>query len=265
MFSFVETLFRDPLWFLEYSLYRIPAILISLVLHECAHGYVAYRLGDPTAKEAGRLSLNPLRHLDPVGTLLMFFLGYGWAKPVPVNPRYFKNPHRDDFLVSIAGVTVNLIVFLVATILMAILNSLLWRPEILARYSLHDLIGFKDGAVNTILAGYGAELGEFFKRPGLLWAMRLTSQIAWVNLAIAVFNLLPVPPLDGSHVVNDLFFKGALYARRNVAQIGIAALFLLSFIDLPGTNTSVLGYAMGFVTDGIQGGLLSLIRLVTGA
>ena len=88
-------------------LYRVPAVLIALTLHELAHGYVALRCGDPTAQMLGRLTFNPLRHLDPIGTLFMFLFGFGWARPVPVNPRNFKRFRRDDFLVSAAGVTVN--------------------------------------------------------------------------------------------------------------------------------------------------------------
>ena len=89
-----------------------PGLLIALVCHEVAHGYVAYLLGDPTAKSQGRLTLNPLRHLDPLGTLAFFFVQFGWAKPVPVNPRYFKNPRQGMLLTAIAGPGVN---FLLAT------------------------------------------------------------------------------------------------------------------------------------------------------
>ncbi len=257
MFSLLETLFTDPLWFLEYSLYRIPAVLIALILHECAHGYVAYRLGDPTAKMMGRLTLNPLKHLDPIGTLLMFFVGFGWAKPVPVNPNYFKRPHRDDFLVSIAGITVNLLLFLLFTGIAVWVNQYLWSPAILGQYSLHELLGLKDGVINTILAGYGSEYNRYYANPDLLWAVRLCSQIAMVNLYIAIFNLLPVPPLDGSHIFNDLIFKGKLFASRQVAQIGMAALLLLSF-------TGVLSDVMTFLGDGLQSVVLSGFSLLIG-
>ncbi len=253
----IEALVNDPLWFLEYSLYRIPAVLIALILHEWAHGYVAYRLGDPTAKEMGRLSLNPLHHLDPLGTILMFFLGFGWAKPVPINPNYFKHPRRDDLLVSIAGITMNLILFLLFTVASVALNNLLWDSRVLRYYSLHDLMGFKDGIINGIIAGYGNEFTDYYARPELLWTVRLTSQIAMVNLYIAIFNLLPVPPLDGSHVLNDLVLKGNLFVKQRTAQIGMAALLLLSF-------TGVLGDVLSFVADGLQSGVLSAITAVIG-
>ena len=114
----------DPLGFALYLLYFAVSVLLTLILHEIAHGYVAYRCGDPTAKMLGRLSLDPRRHLDPLGTLCLVFLGFGWAKPVPVNPRNFKgNYRRDDFLVSVAGITVNLTLF----ILWAITTVTEWR------------------------------------------------------------------------------------------------------------------------------------------
>ncbi len=254
----IEALFRDPKWFLEFSLYRIPSVLIALILHEWAHGYVAYRLGDPTAKVLGRLSLNPLKHLDPLGTAMMFFLGFGWAKPVPVNPNNFRRPHRDDLLVSVAGITMNLLLFLLFTTLSVALNGLLWRPEVLSRYSLKEMLGITDGFINYILAGYGADWAQFYARPYLLWAVRLTSQIAMVNLFIAIFNLLPVPPLDGSHVLNDLVLKGDLFASRQVAQVGMAALLALSF-------TGVLGKVMSFLAGGVQSGVLFVVSAVIGA
>ena len=255
MFSLIETLFRDPLWFLEYSLYRIPAVIIALVMHECAHGYVAYRLGDPTAKSMGRLSLNPLRHLDPLGTLLMFVLGFGWAKPVPIDPRYFKRPHRDDFLVSVAGIVTNLLLFLLFTGLSVWASRALWNPAVLRQNSLHTLLGYKDGVITSILMGYGTEYTRYFANPDLLWVVRLTSQIAMVNLYIAIFNLLPIPPLDGSHLFNDIIFKGNLFVRRQVAQFGMAALLLLSF-------TGILSNVMTFLGDGLQAGVLSIFSLL---
>ncbi|MDL2318956.1 site-2 protease family protein [Eubacteriales bacterium OttesenSCG-928-A19] len=251
----IDALINDPKWFFEFALYRIPAVLIALVFHEWAHGYVAYRLGDPTAKQMGRLSLNPLKHLDPVGTLMMFFLGFGWAKPVPINPTYFKNPHRDDLLVSIAGIVMNLLLFLLFTILTVVLNQFLWHPQVFEANSLHDLLGFKDGVINYILAGYGNEFSSFFARPGFLWAVRLTSQIAMVNMYIAIFNLIPIPPLDGSHLVNDLFFKGKLFVSQQTARIGFAVMMVLSF-------TGILGKVMGFLGDGLQAGVLSIISAV---
>ncbi|MDR0928434.1 MAG: site-2 protease family protein [Oscillospiraceae bacterium] len=253
----IDLLLDDPLYFLELSLYRIPAVLIALVLHEWAHGYVAYRLGDPTAKLMKRLSLNPLRHLDPVGAVLMFLFGFGWAKPVPIDPRFFKKKHRDDLLVSVAGITMNLLLFLIFTIAMVAVNSLLWKSEMFRLFSLRGMLGYDGGMVNAILNGYGQEFTDLYARPELLWAVRLTSQIAMVNLYIAMFNLLPIPPLDGSHLVNDLIFKGKLFVSPMVARIGMAAMLGLSFLG-------VLGTVLGFLANGLQGGVLTLIALVVG-
>ena len=97
----------DPLGFFTFMLYRAPAVLIALTLHEISHGYVAYLCGDRTAKDMGRLSLNPFKHLSLIGTIMMFTVGMGWAKPVPVNPYNYRHGRRDDFFVSIAGVTMN--------------------------------------------------------------------------------------------------------------------------------------------------------------
>lgn len=99
-------------------LISIPGLLIAIVFHELAHGYTAYILGDNTAKDAGRLTLNPIRHIDPVGLLTMIFFRFGWAKPVPINPARFKNRKRDTFLVSIAGITTNLILAIISALIL---------------------------------------------------------------------------------------------------------------------------------------------------
>ena len=127
--SIFSQLQADPTGTIIMLLYRIPAVLIALTLHELAHGYVALRCGDPTAQMMGRLSFNPLRHLDPIGAVFMLLFGFGWARPVPVNPRNFKRFRLDDFLVSIAGITVNLLLFLFTTVVMVGLNRLIFSPE----------------------------------------------------------------------------------------------------------------------------------------
>jgi Zn-dependent protease len=145
-------------------LIRIPAILIALTVHEFAHGYIAWRCGDPTARNAGRLTLNPLSHLDLFGTAMLFFGPFGWAKPVPVNPYYFTNPKRDNLFVSLAGPASNIILALVF--------------------------------------GYTLRLLPYsFLSPGLILFFQLCIGI---NIGIAFFNLIPVPPLDGSHVLTGL-------------------------------------------------------------
>ena len=112
------SLIENPKAFLLQLLVSLPAMLMSLVLHEVAHGYVAWRCGDPTAKMLGRLTLNPLKHLDPVGSLMILLVGYGWARPVPVNPLNYRNYRRDDLLVSLAGITMNLILCVLSILIL---------------------------------------------------------------------------------------------------------------------------------------------------
>ncbi len=138
-----------------------PAILFGLTIHEFSHGYVAWRLGDPTARAMGRLTLNPLAHLDPIGTLALFFFRFGWAKPVPIDPRFFRNPTRDMMLSSLAGPAANLLV--------AAGSGLVLRGVLLA----------------------GA--GEFW--------VRLAGFFVFFNLVLCFFNLIPIPPLDGSRLL----------------------------------------------------------------
>lgn len=147
-----------------------PGLLIALVCHEVAHGYVAYLLGDPTAKSQGRLTLNPLKHLDPLGTLAFFVVHFGWARPVPVNAGYFKNPRQGMLLTAIAGPLTNFILAAAFATIIHILVSLEFASGGLAEKII----------VPTYLM---AQAGVF------------------VNLILGIFNLLPIPPLDGSNVV----------------------------------------------------------------
>ena len=129
----------DPLGTLLEIAFMIIALLLSLILHEIGHAVVALRCGDPTAKWMGRISLDPRKHLDPIGMICMFFLGIGWARPVPVNPNNFRHRNRDMILVSFAGIFVNLILFLLSTFLWVLCfrGSRLSRPDILAVGSPH--------------------------------------------------------------------------------------------------------------------------------
>lgn len=145
----------------------IPPILAALTVHEYAHGYTAFRLGDPTAKLQGRLTLNPLAHLDPLGTILLFLAYFGWAKPVPVNPHNFRRPRTDMVWVALAGPASNVL-------LAALLGSLL-RP----------LIEYR------VIQPFGA-------------LYQMVTIGVFINLMLAFFNLLPIPPLDGSKVVGGL-------------------------------------------------------------
>jgi Zn-dependent protease len=150
-----------------------PPILIALTFHEFAHAYAAYRYGDDTAKQLGRLSLNPLRHLDPLGTIMIFLVHFGWAKPVPVNPYRLKNPRKDMLWISAAGPLAN--------ILLALASGLLLR-----------LLFAMDGTPGSH-TGTAMELFTFM----VIMSLQ-------INLALAIFNILPIAPLDGSKILSGL-------------------------------------------------------------
>ena len=173
--TFISNLQADPAGtILEYVFLAI-CILLSLILHECAHGYVALKCGDPTAKMLGRLTLDPRKHLDPVGTLCMIFLRVGWAKPVPINPRNFRHYKRDYILVSVAGIAVNFLLFLIG----------------LAAY--------------VLLAKHIHSYSDIW-----YYAIQFTVMLAQINIGLAIFNLIPVPPLDGYRILNQFAFGGKL-------------------------------------------------------
>lgn len=248
----------DPVGFLIFLLYFAVAILASLILHEVAHGYVAYRCGDPTAKMLGRLSLDPRKHLDPIGTACLVLLGFGWAKPVPVNPHNFRRGTRDDFLVSIAGVTVNFTLFLLSILIATLLNPLLWRPEAIqdnggaASFLSSSGIGYA-----VLVNGEGKFNEAFMLHPWLQHIQRFLLMFGTMNLGLAVFNLLPIPPLDGFHVVNDLLLRGRLSLNRQFFDISRFLLLVLCF-------TGLLGNILSVITRFIEGGVLHLLLLVTG-
>src|SRR5512139_57289 len=148
---------------------RIPVFLLALTIHEFAHGWVANRLGDPTAKLQGRLTLNPMAHLDIIGTIAIVLIGFGWAKPVPVDARYLRRPRQDMILIAAAGPGSNLILAAAVALCYRMIPWAVLGPE-----------------WTWLLVPLRAML-----RTGV-----------WVNVLLAVFNLLPIPPLDGSRVVS---------------------------------------------------------------
>lgn len=243
--TYLEALRTSPLEFLLTLVYAVAVILISLILHECAHGYVAYRCGDPTAKMMGRLSLNPKAHLDLIGTLSMFLIGVGWAKPVPVNPRNFRHGRRDDFLVSIAGIATNLCLCLICMFLSVVVGKIMFGSEMLGEFSLSSLphlfspfYQFTDGRDNVILSITNGIFAESaladFAVPWLRYVERFLLMMAQTNLGLALFNILPIPPLDGYHLVNDLLFKGKLQLKRQafvIAQIVLIVIFMSGALD----------------------------------
>ena len=272
MLRYLDELFSDPRGFLLVFLLALPARILSLSLHEFGHAWVANRCGDPTAKMLGRLTLNPLKHLDPMGTILMLLLGFGWAKPVPVNPRNYRNYRRDDLLVSIAGVTMNLILFFVSLILMfAIVAVALGRLSYATAGAEYAVYRAPYGGAESVI---WLENGEYYYMPimtllrwlpsasealvtplygevaGYLYQM--LAYFSLTNLVLFLFNLLPVPPLDGYHVLNDLFLRrGQLFANPNTVRIASTALFVLSM-------TGYLGKALGWVETQVFSGVGSL-------
>lgn len=180
---------------------RIIVLFTAITVHEYAHGYIAYKLGDPTAKYAGRLSLNPMSHLDPFGAICMALFGFGWAKPVPVNPMYFKDRKRDNALVALAGPVSNVVLAFASTILTALYYSFVYMK-------------FSNFVTEFIFV--------------------ILIQLAVVNIRFAVFNLIPFPPLDGSKIL------GAFLSYENYSKLlqyerfGFPVLMLLSFSGLLG-------------------------------
>lgn len=246
----------------------IVVILMSLILHECAHGWMALRCGDPTAKYMGRLSLNPLKHLHPIGTLCMLFAGFGWAKPVPVNPRNFQNYRRDDFLVSIAGIVTNLTLFLICSLLAVVLNMAIWKTDFLP--AIQAVYGAPDTLVNVFDSGndglalyitYGMSfqwMQEITNATWLLYVQRFLLMMAQVNLTLALFNLLPIPPLDGFHVLNDTILGGRLQLNQQAFQAAQLVLIVLMLA------TDIVSMILSAGTELIGGSVIRVFMMLTG-
>ena len=267
MFSYVNSFLENPREMLIFLLLSTPGRLMALSLHEFAHAWMANRCGDPTARMLGRLTVNPAKHLDPIGTIMMLLLGFGWAKPVPVNPRNYRSYRRDDLKVSIAGVTMNLTMFILSFLAMCgfvgftiahlpqLELSTVGTPEM---YTVNMLgkrvvctgeyyVNMKD---LFTLAPYVA---DYLIQPALGrmagYAYQMLSYFVQVNIALAIFNLIPVPPLDGYHVLNDLLLKRSLFASEKVARIAYGSLMALIFF------TPVISKLLIFVEELLMKGL----------
>lgn len=219
----------------------LPAILLSLSVHEAAHGYAAYRLGDPTAYNLGRLTLNPIKHINPFGFLAMLFFRIGWANPVPVNARNFKNPRKGMAITAAAGPISNLI--------LAIIFTLLLRLVLIPIESIADGLYYLDVSANTYYMDSELEENTAFLILSVL-AVMLYMGIG-LNLNLMFFNLIPLPPLDGSRIAyiflpTNLYFKIMQYER----------IIMIVFLVLMATG--IITVPLGFLTDGITSVLYSI-------
>lgn len=251
--------FAEPLAFLDQALFRVLAVLIALCCHEWGHAFVAYRCGDDTAKRAGRLTLNPIAHLDPIGAALMLFAGFGWAKPVPVNPYRFKGDrNKADLAVSLAGISVNLVLFISFTLVAAVCSMFMWDRSVIDYYGLSTLLSYRMSAVWYVISGSAVEaFGPAIALSALVPVVRLCMYTALINLNLAVFNLLPLPPLDGYHVVNDLVFKGRFQLSHKAFQVCMLVVLVLAWQGWLGRIVSMAVYPA-------QDLLLRLVVLIWG-
>ena len=247
----IQSFRADPGGTLITLLYVAVCIIFSLVIHECAHGYVALKCGDPTAKWMGRLTLDPRKHLDPLGTICMIFLRVGWAKPVPINPNNFKNYRRDYILVSLAGIAVNLLMCLASLLICALLSKAIWQQDVISSLAesgkkTYMLNVYDNSLATSVYAGMFNLFGDYAKTPWLMYIQRLFLMLAQMNLGLAVFNILPVPPLDGYRFLDQFVFKGRLNMNpQTMWIIQIIFLFICFSGLLTGLLTTVNSFLMG--------------------
>ncbi|MDH4227652.1 MAG: site-2 protease family protein [Deltaproteobacteria bacterium] len=191
---------------LEQLLLSVPPILISLTVHEAAHAYTAMRFGDPTAAMLGRVTLNPIKHLDPIGTLMIFFSGFiGWAKPVPVNPRLMGHPSRDLMLVSLAGPASNIMLACVGII---VFRAVMFIPGV---------TGVMPGEVSFQL-------------------ISMLQMLVFINVSLAVFNMLPIHPLDGSKILEHFLPYSAASTFSRIEPYGM---FILIAVVVSGVTSYI--------------------------
>lgn len=229
------------------------AALVALTIHEFAHGYVAYRLGDDTAKSMGRLSLNPIKHLDPFGVICMVLFHFGWAKPVPINPRNFKNPRRGFAITAMAGPATNLVV------------------------------GFFTAFLYLLCLSTFRQVGVVFFNNLQINALTFLQYFFIINVGLGVFNLIPVPPFDGSRILNVIlpkkwYFKVMRYERQIYWGV-IAWLFLGQYVYTALISVPIIAHVpilkaiakifslsdiLSDAITGIANGMLSFWSLILG-
>ena len=205
----------------------IPIVLIALTFHEFSHGFVSSKLGDPTPKYTGRLSLNPMAHLDPMGALLMVLTGFGWAKPVQINARYYKNPKWGMAITAAAGPLSNLVLGFVAMII----------------YTLIFILNIKTGLFGNSIDTISGFVLTFVQ----------------VNLCFMVFNLIPIPPLDGSRILG-LFLSTRAYFK--LQQLERYSFMIIIVLSLTGVFDRIIGTGVGFVLTGLINICNMIVQLV---
>ena len=215
----LRSLFTDPRSFLLGLLLSVPGLVIALSMHEFAHGFAAYKMGDNTAKYNGRLTLNPLHHLDPIGTLCLFLCGFGWAKPVPINPYNFRNQRLGVVVVSLAGPAMNFVIALISAFVNALISN--FAPVNMLTTFLYSVI---------------------------MYCM-------YLNIGLMCFNLIPIPPLDGSKVL--LEFLPYRY-RQTFYRLERHASFILMILLV----TDVLNPILGTMSDVVQTIIFSIVGLI---
>ena len=215
----IDLLFADPARFVQQLLLLIPAFLIAVTVHELAHGLVADRLGDPTARLQGRLTLNPLPHIDPLGAIAFLLAGFGWAKPVPVNSYNLRHPRRDMAWIAAAGPVSNFVVAFVGLVAL-VLSQRMLAPAFVAE-----------------------PLG------GILFA------VFRFNLALGIFNLIPLPPLDGGHFLPYFLPRASWTTLHRLEQYGP---LLLLLVVMSGATRFVVRPAL-ILMEGLY---VSLVRLI---
>ncbi|HKK95998.1 MAG TPA: site-2 protease family protein [Anaerovoracaceae bacterium] len=209
--NFVSGGLSNPGEYIYHILIMLPGIIIGLSFHEFAHGYVSYKLGDPTPKYQGRLTLNPKAHFDPFGFLALVFMGFGWGIPVEINPSYYKNKRRDELLVAFAGVTMNLVIAIITAFVVKII---LYSNPYITDDSIMSI-------VISILMG-----------------------VVSVNIILLVFNLIPIPPLDGFNVITQIFNLRGTKFYYTVYKNGFLILLVLLLV---GVVDKVIGPAYYFI------------------
>lgn len=223
-------------------LLSLPVILLALSFHEMCHGLAAYKLGDPTARNFGRISLNPMKHINPLGFICMVLFRFGWANPVPINTRNFKNPRRDMALSALAGPLSNIILGLVSA---GVLRLALWGVDY---FFPRDI----EAVYQSIITQSSASVSTPFLIVAIVVMMIYLSVL--INFSYAVFNLIPVPPLDGSRIFYVLlppkWYFGIMKHERIIMYVMLALLW-----------TGILTLPLNWIVGGLESASFALLGM----